>query len=180
MILFDDEDYDDYYVADDENADRERNEERNENRTPAAGERIVFAPERPEVKPKASDRPERKLTKGCGCAAIALIVIAGVIGYFRYFSPTVDDAVMEVSVVKVEKRGMVFKTYEAEVVDLKRTADQSTPYSHPTSVTIDNEELARQLQAQQAAGRTVRLRYRTYSATLPWRGESKTVVYGIE
>lgn len=180
MILFDDEDYDDYYVADDESNERRSEGDHNNDRTPTAGERIVFAPEASEYGVETAEKRRSGWSKGCGCVAVILILIAGAIGYFRYLSPTVDDAVMDVSVVRVEKRGLVFKTYEAEVVDPKRTADQTTPYSHPTSVTIDNESLARELQSQQADGQTVRLRYRTYSATLPWRGESKTVVYAIE
>ncbi|MCM1292526.1 MAG: hypothetical protein NC111_00945 [Bacteroides sp.] len=120
--------------------------------------------------------------KKVGCGALAMliaIVILGVIGYLRYLSPTADNAVMTAYVGKVERRGVIFKTYEMEIVEPERLSDTIATYSHSRSVSVANEELARQLQQYQQTGRPVKLQYEVYSASLPWRGESKLLVVGI-
>lgn len=181
--MFDDEDYDDYFLDDNEEGDTSRQTQDYERRTPTAGETINFGSST--TAGSHDDRShETKSTgrkrSGCGCIIVIVLVIAAAIGYFRYFSPAVDDAVMDVCVVNVEKRGLLFKTYEAEVVDPQRISDQESPYTRPQAVTIADEALARRLQQIQSSGRPVRLRYRRYSATLPWRGESKIVITALE
>lgn len=115
-----------------------------------------------------------------GCIALLVIAAGMAIFYFRYLSPCVDDAVMEVYVTHVEKRGIFFKTYEAEIVEPERLHNISDTYTHPTSVTIANDSVAVRLSRMQGSGKTIRLRYRRYYGTLPWRGESKTAITAID
>lgn len=186
--MFDDEDYDDYFLDEDEGENEPARRPQtptynSHSATPRAGETINFGNGHENHEPE-TDRSEgcmngvlRRL--GCGCLAAVLIaiIVGGAIGYFRYLTPTVEDAVMDVNVLRVEKRGTMFKTYEAEVADPSALAGASNDaYTRMRAVSVANESVARKLQDLQSTGRTVRLRYCQYASTLPWRGESKTVI----
>ena len=101
--------------------------------------------------------------------AIVAILVLGVWGYFRYFSPVVDSAVMDVYVENVQRRGVLFKTFEAQL----------TEKDQPVGVSIADETTFYALQEHQSSGQKIRVRYCKYVATLPWRGESEIVIVGI-
>ena len=199
--MFDDEDeYPDYFLDDDE--EEKKAPTPTPARPSASGRHISFDPvpaapavrndddddDEPEDYFLASDddddneaAPARR--GGClprwfkGLALLTLIVLA-VVGYFRYLTPVVDDATMTVNVVNVERRGLFFKTYEAEIVDPARLADTAGVYTRPRSVSIANAEVAARLRQACQSGQPVTIRYEIYSATLPWRGASKFLVVG--
>ncbi len=202
--MFLDDDYPDYFLDDDPEPGSAASEERKESgasprpaesarpdRPVRPGETISFAenipPRRSDTSAEADRHDDGRLLTGrgrrsLGCGCLMVIAIASVIAYFRYLSPCVDDAVMEVCVTHIEKRGVFFKTYEAEIVvpessGAARRVD--TPYTRPSAVTVSDPAVAERLSALQASGKPVRLRYRRYYGTLPWRGESKTVVTGF-
>ena len=110
-----------------------------------------------------------------GVIALGLIIICAV-GYFRYLSPVVDDATAIVHVANIERRGVFFKTFEAEIVDPERLADTTGVYTHPRSVSVVDAAVAAKLREARQKAVPVEIRYEVYSATLPWRGESKMVV----
>ncbi len=110
--------------------------------------------------------------------AVCVAVLA-VVFYLRYCSPYVEDARMTGFVTKVEKRGMIFKTYEADFISEAALTDTTRVYSHDVSFSVDNPEVIARLQQMQGTGRTVTVVYETYYATLPWRGESKSVITEI-
>lgn len=176
--MFDDDDYPDYFLEGGNDTESELPPTED---TPRAGNTITFCDS---GQTSADSDNIRDHGFGCGfkagCLAVFIIVILGAIGYFRYLTPTVDDAVMDVYIQKVERRGVFFKTYEAEIVEPSRLYDTNISYTHPRSISISDEKLARLLQELQASGRIVRLRYQQYAAALPWRGESKIVVINVE
>lgn len=171
-----DDDYEDYFVESDPGFPKMRTE--------VGGHRVIEFGDQPLRRDEpAEDRRGRQ----SGCMSRWMLVIvaivaiaAGGIGYFRYLSPCVDDAVMDVYVTGVQRRGVVFKTMEADVVVADRLVDTAYAYTHPVGVTVADDVTAHRLQSVQSTGLSVRIRYRQYSATLPWRGESKIVVTGIE
>lgn len=160
-MLFDD-DYPDYFLADDEE------------KKPAEADRgvIDFGAEDARRDDAADDEDE---PWGGGlrllAVVVAIVAVAAIFGYIRYVRPEVDDALMTVRVESVEKRGTVFKRFEAVVTDVQT--------GRPQEVSIDGDGLGRRLQEAQCGGETVRLRYRRYRTALPWRGESATEVYEI-
>lgn len=99
----------------------------------------------------------------------AIFIIGAIICYFRYFSPIVDSAVLDGSVENVQRRGMLFKTFEAEIVDRGKIVP----------VSIVDESVFLKLQSHQSSGQIVRVGYCKYTATLPWRGESEIVVTDV-
>ena len=177
-----DDDFEDYFVEPDPEPESDP-----EPRQEAGGRRVI---EFGEPSPREDGRRESHEDshgRQSGCMSRWLLMIAAVvvvalggIGYFRYLSPCVDDAVMDVYVTGVQRRGVVFKTMEADVVVADRLVDTVSAYTHPVGVTVADDMTAHRLQSVRSTGRAVRIRYRQYSATLPWRGESKIVVTGIE
>lgn len=190
--MFDDEDYDDYFLEEDEEdtASRPTSGPIDSLRpTPRAGETIDFGGSthrtpHPEHENSTDEGCMAAMFRrlGCGCAIVILlaIIVGGAIGYFRYLTPTVEEAVMDVKILRVEKRGLVFKTYEAEVTDPHALSDvNSDNYTRMNSVSIADEEIAHRLRTLQATGRNVRVSYSQYASTLPWRGESKIIITDI-
>lgn len=120
-----------------------------------------------------------------GCRrALAWIITIAIVGlgltfYLRYFNPYATDARLTGCVLSVEKRGVFFKTYEAEIVTRDALADTSHVYTRERSMTVGSDEVARKLQALQGTGRPVTVSYERFYGTLPWRGSSTSVITGI-
>ncbi len=110
---------------------------------------------------------------------IGIIILGGAF-YVRYFNPYVEDATMKCYIVNVEKRGIIFKTYEVQAVSAESVADTTKIYSYPENFSITSDQLARQLQQYQGTNIPVNLRYEKFYATLPWRGSSKYVITSVE
>lgn len=108
-----------------------------------------------------------------------IILVLGAIFYLRYLNPYVVDARTTGYVKSVEKRGIIFRTYEADVISEERLTDTTRVYSGNMMLTVPDESLARRLQELQGTGRKVTIVYEKYYGTLPWRGASTTVITGI-
>ena len=91
--------------------------------------------------------------------------------YLRYCSPYAVEAQITGRIASIEKRGLVFKTYEGEI--RPEGADSVMTFS------VASDALARSLGEAEAAGRPVTLIYEKYYATLPWRGESLRLATAI-
>jgi len=182
--MFDDDDFPDYFLE--EGDSESQPQPQSKERTLQSGGTIVFSGDnsRGHVESDIDSRHGSGRGFGCGfkvgCGIFLILMIFCVIAYFRYLTPIVDDAIMDVYIQKVERRGVFFKTYEAEIVELQRLADTASAYTHSCSVTIADERLARRLQSMQPGGKPVRLRYQQYAASLPWRGESKRIIISAE
>lgn len=162
-MLFDD-DYPDYFL-----------EEEGEKKPAETDRRVIDFGAEAARRDDASDEDDEDEPWGGKlwllAAVVAIAAAAAIFGYVRYVRPEVDDALLTARVENVEKRGTVFKRFEAVVTDV--------PTGRRLQVSIDGDDLGRQLQEAQCGGETVRLRYRRYRMALPWRGESATEVYEI-
>lgn len=129
---------------------------------------------------KPVEKPRHRGRKALVWTIIIGVLILGGAFYMRYYNPYVEDAAMKCYIVNVEKRGIIFKTYEAQAVSVESVADTSKVYSHPENFSIDSDELAKQMQQYQGTNIPVTVRYEKFYATLPWRGASKWVATSIE
>lgn len=128
------------------------------------------------------DRAPKRHSRGRRIVAwvIAVCVVAlAIVGYFRYFNPYATEARIDGYVVNVERRGLLFKTYEAEIISESALTDTARVYSRTLTVSIPSANLAHRLQAMQGSGRRVSLVTERFYGMLPWRGASTTVVTGI-
>lgn len=121
--------------------------------------------------PTNSPTPRRR-RRGCWWWLLLIVVLIGAgFVYFRYFSPYVSEAQAKGTINTVEKRGLLFKTYEANA------SLNITPADFEFS--IDNDSLARVAQRYAGTGIPVTVTYRTFYATVPWRGASVNVATSI-
>lgn len=130
--------------------------------------------------PPPAPQPPARRRRGCGFKFwffTLLIVALGVTVWIRYFNPYVTDAQIRGYVVSIERRGVVFKTFEGELISKTAMEDTDSMYSRDFSFSVDNEEVARELQKYAGTGRLMLLSYRSYYGMLPWRGASLNVVY---
>ena len=83
-------------------------------------------------------------------------------------------------VVSVERRGIIFKTFEGEMVSHSALEDSTRVYAREINFSIPSDSLARVLQSYQGTGRPVTVTLERYYGTLPWRGASPTVAVAVE
>lgn len=132
-----------------------------------------------DVPENAGPKPRKRRWKWI--TGVLLVLIAAVCGWvwFQFYNPFVEDARMKCYVINVEKRGVLFKTFEADLLTEKSLTDSARVYSEKISVSVPDAALARQLQDLQGTGKLVDLSYETFKGAVPWRGASKTVVTGF-
>ena len=108
-----------------------------------------------------------------------LVLIAGAIAfYLRYYNPYAIDAHESGTIVNIEKRGILFKTYEADVATRSALYDESAQYTRQ-NFSFANDSLAHIAQGLQQSGQKAEITYARYFATLPWRGASVRVITDI-
>lgn len=175
--MFDDEDYPDYFLEE-EAEEAPRQPSAQPTQVPPQGRVIQF--DTPAEQPKESSASKPGCTIGATATAVIFIIIgvALLTGYFRYLSPCVEGAQAVAVVKNIEIRGTLFKTNEAEIVT-DRQLDAASQNADNQQVTIATPELAERLKRYQDSGQTVTVVYKQYHATVPWRGESRTVVTDI-
>lgn len=175
-----DDDKPDYFLADDEPCKSEADTPRNSNiidfGTPSGPGIDNISGQN--IKPAAT--APRRISKILVMVIIAVIGVAVIAFYIRYCNPYAQDAAMRAYVVNVEKRGLLFKTYEAQILSADELLDTTHVYSHPLEFTVADEATAHALQNLQGRKQPVTIRYEKYYATLPWRGASKFIITSVE
>lgn len=109
---------------------------------------------------------------------IGVLVLVGlVIGcWIRFFSPYVEDATNYGYVENIEKRGMVFKTYEGTLIPYKELMDTTRVYNRDFVFSVADQKTAATLKQAMLDAKPIRVSYKQYYATVPWRGANKIVV----
>lgn len=130
-------------------------------------------PAGPQVPGPSADRPKRRHGWWWFFLIVAAVLI-GAVG-IRYFVPYVTESRATGYVTLVEKRGIVFPTFEGEMVSESQLADTARIYSRDLNFSIPDEDLALRLQKYQGSGRPVTVTFKRYYGTLPWRGASNTI-----
>ena len=118
--------------------------------------------------------------KGKIIAALSLIVALGLAAFiFFKFYFVYSEGTNEGDINYFQREGFVFKTYEGKMI-------QTGYNSHNTSATIQSNEfkfsvvderVAQQIDSN--SSRQIKLHWKRYLGTLPWRGNSQFVVDSI-
>jgi len=124
--------------------------------------------------PKPRHRARKVLIWFCILLATAL----GTAFYFRYISPYATDIRANGTVYNVERRGIIFKTFECTMATTVALTDTIRPYSR-TDFSIADDVIARKLQEAQLQGTPVTITYSRYFGTLPWRGSYRNVITAV-
>lgn len=104
------------------------------------------------------------------------IVAAGI--YLLYANYTYSEGTRAGDLIKISKKGYVFKTYEGQLklggIDLQ---NQDEGLSDTWSFSVKDPEIVRQLEALQ--GEKVILRYKEINQAMPWQGETNYFIYEV-
>lgn len=124
----------------------------------------------------------QRIKKGARRLGIIIVLLFLAIMLFFYYG-TFSTGVRAGIVMKVSKRGTIFKTYEGQMNLETFGAVESENIVSETfnfSVVKGNDDLIRQLEEAARSGKRINLRYIERYVTLPWRGETKYFVTGVE
>lgn len=127
-------------------------------------------------------REKRRSRRGCGFFAWFFVFVIASLGaafYIRYYIPHTTDSRTRGYVTVVEKRGILFRTFEGELVPETQISDSSRIYSRDFQFSIPDDSLGRVLQSYQGTGRPVTITTKKYYGSLPWRGATNTILTDI-
>ena len=108
---------------------------------------------------------------------IAVLALAGFI--FFKFCFVYSEGVNEGDINYVQKEGFLFKTYEGKMIQtgLKSSKNQGAIQSNEFKFSVEDERIARKIEEGSNTG--VKLHWKRYLGTLPWRGNSQFIVDSI-
>ncbi|MDH6310768.1 hypothetical protein M2451_003616 [Dysgonomonas sp. PFB1-18] len=110
---------------------------------------------------------------------IVTVLIAGllVFGYIWYYVPFSDSGVKAGILNNVKHKGIIFKTYEGELIQSGFRPGTQGLQSNEFQFSVEDKDLYQQLMS--LSGQNVKLHYKEYYGALPWRGYTKYIVDSI-
>ena len=110
-------------------------------------------------------------------SVIAVLALAAFI--FFKFCFVYSEGVNEGDINYFQKEGFIFKTYEGKMIQtgLKNTKVQGSIQSNEFKFSVTDENVAKQLNDGENTG--VKLHWKRYLGTLPWRGNSQFIVDSV-
>ncbi|MCH5326785.1 MAG: hypothetical protein J1E29_06240 [Duncaniella sp.] len=144
-----------------------------------SSQQFVFEPApTPAPQPVPAPKPRRRRARWIWVVTVLMAILAGAF-YVRYYIPYVTDSKIRGYVITVEKRGLFFRTFEADMISESKIADSSHTLQRDITLSLPNDSMGHVLQSYQGSGRSVVVTVKKYYGTLPWRGSSNTVVTDI-
>ena len=121
-------------------------------------------------------------TTGKAITWVSVIAVLALAGYlFFKFCFVYAEGVNEGDINYFQKEGFIFKTYEGKMIQtgLKSGAkgQQGGIQSNEFKFSVDDERVAEKINAGSNVG--VKLHWKRYLGTLPWRGNSQFIVDSI-
>jgi hypothetical protein len=115
-------------------------------------------------------------------ALITVVVVGAVILSFNYWA-VYDEGVRAGNVLRVSKKGMIFKTYEGQLnLQTFGALKGASPImeSFDFSVESSDTQVIKDLEAVALTGERVNLHYVKRYALFPWRGDTKYFITRVE
>ncbi len=110
------------------------------------------------------------------------LVLLGIVAlgvFVLWANWTYSDGTRAGDLIKISKKGYVFKTYEGQLklggIDL---TNQDEGLSDTWSFSVSDESIYRKLEKLQ--GQKVVLRYKQINRAMPWQGDTEYYIYDIE
>lgn len=110
---------------------------------------------------------------------LIIVVLAGVaLVWLRYYTPYIESQETGY-VTNMERRGLIFKTYEGQMITESSLTDTARVYSRDFVFSVVDPQLADSLQQLSGSGRKITVSYERYYGALPWRGSQPVIVTAI-
>jgi len=108
-------------------------------------------------------------------AGVSILLIVFLVYWFYY--NTKSDGTRTVYLVKISRKGNLFKTYEGEALVSIGANPQTSITTEKFIYSVTSKALYDSLTKYE--GQKMTLKYRQYRKTLPWRGDSQYIVFGF-
>ena len=110
--------------------------------------------------------------------SVVLLVGLGVFLYIKFWY-VYSDGVNEGDINYFQREGFIFKTYEGKMIQTGYNSKNSsaTIQSNEFKFSVEDARIAAQIEA--SGSRQMKLHWKRYLGTLPWRGNSEYVVDSI-
>ncbi len=118
------------------------------------------------------------MKKAIAIISAVLVVALGLFLYIKFWY-VYSDGVNEGDINYFQREGFIFKTYEGKMIQTGYNSKntKSTIQSNEFKFSVESERVAQQI--NNASGRQIKLHWKRYLGTLPWRGNSQYVVDSI-
>lgn len=113
------------------------------------------------------------------CSTTLVVAVLAAFIFFKFFF-VYSEGVNEGDINYFQKEGFVFKTYEGKMIQTgvkSVKGAQGTIQSNEFKFSVESDKVAAQLNEMSNVG--VRLYWKRYLGTLPWRGNSEYVVDSV-
>ena len=113
----------------------------------------------------------------------ALIVLALIAGGAYYLFGSYSDGYRAGTVIKLSRKGLLLKTYEGQLnLGMVLGDHGSAQVSNIWEFSVDSKDAATiaGLDSAMLSGRRAKLHYKEIFANVPWRGDTKFMVYKVE
>lgn len=112
--------------------------------------------------------------KAISISVLAILLIVGIIIYYRYFF-VFGEGVKAGELNYIVKKGYVFKTYEGKLIQTGiRSQSTGSVQSNEFEFSVSEKAVAEKMMAN--SGKTFELHYKEYKNPVAWRGFSVYVV----
>jgi hypothetical protein len=127
-------------------------------------------------------KPGRSIRRFLKTLLLIIVIICLGIFSFLYFG-IYDEGIRAGVVVRVSKKGVLFKTYEGQLnMETFGALKKNTPFmqSFDFSVAKSRQEVVRELEKVSLSGERVNLHYIKRYIRVPWRGNTKYFIQEVE
>lgn len=111
---------------------------------------------------------------------ITILAVISAVGYLWVMSWTFSDGTRAGTLIKISKKGVIFKTYEGQ---LNLGGFQNNPQSGGVvgniwDFSVLKNDIYKEL--QQHEGKQVKLHYKERYKAMPWQGDTNYFIYDVE
>lgn len=113
---------------------------------------------------------------------VTALIVGMVVFSFMYWG-VYDEGVRAGTVLRISKKGMLFKTHEGQLnLETFGALKGANPIMEAFDFSVEGneEEVLKELQAVALSGERVNLHYIKRYSTFPWRGDTKYFIIKVE
>jgi hypothetical protein len=122
-------------------------------------------------------------TKSFFKKVLLVVIVLGLIAFAIIYWGTYDSGLMAGKVLRISKRGMVFKTYEGKLnLETFGALKGTSPIAESFDFSVEGNkpEVIKMLEEAALSGERVNLHFEKRYMAFPWRGETKYFITEVE
>lgn len=125
-------------------------------------------------------RVKRTTRKIVRIIIVSAIVIGIALFCFAYWG-VYDDGVRAGTILRISKRGAIFKTYEGQIsIETFGGLKNASPISQTFDFSVEDDQVVKDLQTVALTGERVNIHYIKRYVGFPWRGDTKYFATRVE